>query len=281
MDIRRVSGLAAFGTVAILRYSKRSSVRHGILRPISARIAAHERTFLARNPPCRTVILLFGDLHFVPGSSRTRTRGVVGGAADEAALVACVDRVADRLTSVVLLGDVYDAYVEYRHLVPRGPARLLGQLARLGDSGVDVTYVVGNHDPWHRTFMEQELGFRLVREATTLAMDGVRLHVAHGDLVGRPRKSLAARIVRHPLSLALYTSLLPGDSGQALARRVSRLAGRREDDPGLPAVLREYADHALRGGAADVVAMGHSHETGSSVSWRAARRRFGPGGTMR
>jgi UDP-2,3-diacylglucosamine hydrolase len=206
------------------------------------------------------VILLIGDLHFVPGPSRTRTRAAVGGPADEAALVACVDRVADRLTAVVLLGDVYDAYVEYRHLVPRGPARLLGQLSRLGDSGVDVTYVVGNHDPWHRTFMEQELGFRLVKEATTLAMDGVRLHVAHGDHVGRRRRPLGARIARHPISLALYTSLLPGDLGQALARRVSRLAGRKKDDPGLPAVLRGYAEHVLRGGAADVVALGHSHE---------------------
>lgn len=203
------------------------------------------------------MILLVGDLHFLSPSARGRADATVGGLQDEAALVHCLDHLAAELTDVVLLGDLHDAYVEYRQTVPKGPTRLLGQLARFGDAGVRITYVVGNHDPWHRTFMEQELGFRLMRRPGTIDLDGVRVHLAHGDLRGD--NGWARRIARHPISLALYTTLLPGDSGLLLAQRVSRrLAGRRED-PRLPRQLEAYARQVLQETDAVVVAMGHCH----------------------
>lgn len=203
------------------------------------------------------MILLLGDLHFVPRTAH-RSDGVsVSGTDDETALVECVDHVSDRLTDVVLLGDLFDAYVEYRHLTPRGPIRLLGQLARLADAGITITYMVGNHDPWHGTFVEEELGFRLLRKPTTVTMAGVRLHLAHGD--SPMGAGWVRRVVRHPLALTVYTTLLPGDSGQGLANWVSRRLARRPEDPTLPDQLTEYARNVLQMGGADVVAMGHSH----------------------
>ena len=39
-----------------------------------------------------------------------------------------------------LLGDIFDFWVEYRYVVPRGYVRVLGELARLADSGVELWF---------------------------------------------------------------------------------------------------------------------------------------------
>ena len=200
------------------------------------------------------MILLIGDLHYVPSGTPMSEAADVGGADDERALVGCIDHVSGSLTHVVLLGDVFDAYVEHRHLVPKGPVRLLGQLARLVDSGVEVLYAVGNHDPWQGTHLEEDLGFRILRRPETVELAGRRVHVSHGDRPGVP-----ARILRHPATRSLYASLMPGGSGQGIAHRVSRLLGRRSPDAKLPGRLRDQAMRILESGTADVVASGHSH----------------------
>lgn len=210
-----------------------------------------------------SVILFLGDLHFIGSGDRVRVgpgSGSVGTADDERDLVQCLEHLADGITHVILLGDVYDAFVEYRHLVPRGPVRLLGQLARLADRGVEVTYVVGNHDPWHRTFVTEDLGFRLIRHTETRLLDGLRVHLGHGDQEEHPGRRWARWLTRHPGSLRLFTAVLPGDAGQGLALAVSRRIRR---SPGVATTaerLRAHARRVLESGDVDVVAFGHSHE---------------------
>ncbi|MEL7362386.1 MAG: metallophosphoesterase, partial [Bacteroidota bacterium] len=101
------------------------------------------------------MILFLSDLHLgrgTPEASRAAERDVC----------ALLDAHADTLDALVLVGDLFDAYMEYRHLVPKGFVRLQGRLAALVDAGVTVTYVVGNRDPWHLDHFAREIGVRLV-----------------------------------------------------------------------------------------------------------------------
>ncbi|MEO0858505.1 MAG: metallophosphoesterase, partial [Bacteroidota bacterium] len=103
------------------------------------------------------MILFLSDLHLgrgTPAESRAAERDVC----------ALLDAHASALDALVLVGDVFDAYMEYRHLVPKGFVRLQGRLAALVDAGVPVTYVVGNRDPWHLDHFAREVGVRLVRD---------------------------------------------------------------------------------------------------------------------
>ena len=121
--------------------------------------------------------------------------------------------------TLVLLGDVYDQYIEYRHLVPKSGPRLVGLLAEWADAGAEVVYVVGNRDPWHGTYFADEIGVTLVRGAWESRRDGRALYIAHGDGHGRPA-SLADRLshrlrplLRAPFITRFYRMGLPGDTG--------------------------------------------------------------------
>ena len=39
-----------------------------------------------------------------------------------------------------------------------GYVRILGKLAELKDSGIDIYFFVGNHDLWMKDYLEEEIG---------------------------------------------------------------------------------------------------------------------------
>jgi UDP-2,3-diacylglucosamine hydrolase len=193
-------------------------------------------------------------MHFGRGSAEAER-------AKERALLACLDAHAEDVEHLYLLGDVFDAYIEYRHLLPKGFARFQGLLARWTDRGLPVTYLVGNHDPWHREYFAQELGVRVLPGALTTTHHGLRLYLAHGDAAARDGLSTRLRPwLRHPVPVGLYRSLLPADTGMRLAQWVNRRLGQHAPDPETATTLAAHARGLLRTTAATGVVMGHSHQ---------------------
>jgi len=180
----------------------------------------------------------------------------------EQALIDCLEAHADRVEHLYLVGDVFDGFIEYRHLVPKGFVRFQALLARWTDRDIPVTYLFGNHDPWHRGYFEEELGVHLVPESLDVTHRGVQLHLTHGDAVASTHGLYAwlRPLMRHPVPMRLYQSLLPADLGLGLARWVSRQLHDEETDPSVIEALRTHARETLRQRAADVAVMGHSHE---------------------
>lgn len=160
---------------------------------------------------------------------------------------------------LVLVGDVFDQFIEYRHLVPKGFVRLQGLLADWTDRGIAVSYLVGNRDPWHLDYFERELGVR-VTDTLQLEAYGHRLYAAHGDgLVPSERMYNTIKpILRHRWAYGLYRMLTPGDSGYALARRVARRGHGRPETP-IVGALRRAADTRLQTTDTDLVVFGHCH----------------------
>jgi UDP-2,3-diacylglucosamine hydrolase len=164
--------------------------------------------------------------------------------------------------ALVLVGDVFDQYIEYKHVVPKPAVRVLAALSALAEAGCAVTYVVGNRDPWHVDFLEHDLGVTLIRGATAEGLPGGRTYIVHGDgYVPAERISNRLRpLLRSPLLARLYRMALPGDSGFAFARWFAHRFG----TDGAP---QEWINDALRAAAGrilasdeiDVVVMGHGH----------------------
>ena len=206
--------------------------------------------------------LFLSDLHLGRGSagaSRTAERDALALLdAHEAAVREAV--AAGRGSGLYLVGDVFDQFIEYRRLVPKGFARLQGRLAAWTDAGLPVTYLVGNRDPWHLDYFETELGVRLVRGAVTEALAGRTVHLAHGDgfLPSERVSNLLKPLLRHPVAYRLYRTLLPGDSGYRLARRVARLGTGAPEDAVVRG-LRAAARRILATTPADLVVFGHGH----------------------
>lgn len=204
--------------------------------------------------PSRPLTLFFSDMHF----------GQYGAAAERAKetdLIDCLRAHEGNVEHLYLLGDIFHAYIEYQHLIPKGFVRFQGLLAEWTDAGVPVTYLVGNHDPWHRDYFVQELGVRVVFDALIEPTDGTVVYLAHGDAVAaRSRLYPWLRSwLRHPVPVWFYRSLLPGDSGLRLARWTNRHVHEDATDPNVIRALRMHARDVLASSAAVLAVFGHSH----------------------
>ncbi len=162
----------------------------------------------------------------------------------------------------MLVGDVFDQFIEYRHLVPKQAIRLLARLGSLVDAGCSVTYVVGNRDPWHVDFLERELGVRLVREGYTQEAPWGRTYIAHGDghVPAERNYNRLRPLLRSPLMARLYRMGLPGDSAFAFARWFAQRFGTDgAPNPRVTSALRNRAATVIEAGDADLVVLGHAH----------------------
>lgn len=122
-------------------------------------------------------IFLASDLHLgSPGHAESLPR--------EKHFVKWLDSIKPVTQELILLGDVFDFWFEYRKSVPRGYTRLLGKLAEFTDAGIPVHVFMGNHDLWYRDYLPRELGVTIHAEPETRELFGRTFFLAHGDGLG-------------------------------------------------------------------------------------------------
>jgi UDP-2,3-diacylglucosamine hydrolase len=166
-----------------------------------------------------------------------------------------------RASQLVVVGDLFDFWFEYRTAIPRRHFRTLSALERLRDAGIAITWLNGNHDFWLGTFPAETLGIRTVDGAVTVAEQGRRIWVHHGDgLVGGDLGyKLVRGLLRHPASIAAYGWLHP-DLGIPLAHWVSGLSRRSREEPDLrPQRLWDEIARPRFAEGFDAVVIGHFH----------------------
>jgi UDP-2,3-diacylglucosamine hydrolase len=179
----------------------------------------------------------------------------------ERRLVTFLRHVPSDAKSLVINGDLFDFWFEWRTVIPRDHFRTLAALADLRDAGVDVLMVAGNHDCWGGEFLSQDVGIRYQLGAWDGVIAGWRARIDHGDgLRAREDKKYRAlrRVLRHPLSMRAFRWLHP-DWGTRLARgssTASRTYRARDAGAGLCSVAHATleADPAL-----ELLVLGHSH----------------------
>jgi UDP-2,3-diacylglucosamine hydrolase len=173
-----------------------------------------------------------------------------------------LDHVRETRGALVINGDLFDFWFEWRTVIPRGSFRVLAALARLRDAGCPVSWVAGNHDCWGGAVLREDVGVDFVVGALRMELAGWRACVEHGDglRVVEDRKYRRLRtVLRHPLSVRLFRLLHP-DWGTRLATgssHASRHHGAHDEGSGLRLIALERlaADPTL-----DLVVFGHSHD---------------------
>lgn len=167
-----------------------------------------------------------------------------------------------RAEELVIVGDLFDFWFEYRTAIPRRHFATLARLRELRDSGLRITYLNGNHDFWLGRFLSEEVGLVTHDGALTLERHGRKLWIHHGDgLVGGDLGyRVLKRIIRNRASIGLYQLLHP-DLGIPFAGLVSHWSrGSRDERPFDPERLwREVALPRFAEGH-DTVIIGHFHE---------------------
>ena len=126
-------------------------------------------------------------------------------------LVSWLDEIKQDASELYLLGDIFDYWHEYRHVVPRGYTRFLGKLAELSDMGIRLHYFTGNHDIWIYDYLPSEIGLNLYRQPVIREMDGYKFFIGHGDGLGPGDRSykLLKAIFTNKVLQWLYARIHP------------------------------------------------------------------------
>jgi len=180
----------------------------------------------------------------------------------EQALLSFLDHVKTDSERLYILGDLFDFWFEYRHVIPKGYYRVLGKLRELSDDGMTIRYLAGNHDFWVRSFFREELGMDVHMEPFEETLNRKRFFFHHGDGLALHDTGyrILKRVLRCKVNIFLY-SLLHPDIGIALGRLSSRLSRYHSStrNYGEGDGMVEYAARRIAEGI-DYVVMGHRHE---------------------
>ena len=144
-----------------------------------------------------------------------------------------LDEMQHDAAMIVFLGDMFDFWFSYRHVVPRGHIRILGKMAELADKGIEMHYFIGNHDMWLFDYLEKEMSITMHGEPTLITFGGKHFLMGHGDGLGHLDRhyDLLKRVFRGRFNQKLF-SILPEWMTFGLALRwsdSSKQKHKRED----------------------------------------------------
>ncbi|HUX33363.1 MAG TPA: UDP-2,3-diacylglucosamine diphosphatase [Gemmatimonadaceae bacterium] len=193
---------------------------------------------------------VFSDTHlgFAPAQVERELRGFLGA-------------LRGRAGSLVINGDLFEFWFEWRRVMPRPAFRVLAALADLRDAGIPVLMIAGNHDCWGGEILRDDVGIDYQVGPWHGEMAGWRTYIEHGDGLrdreDRRYRALRA-VLRHRLAIGAFRWLHP-DWATALAggsSHASRSYAARDGGRGLRdvAARRMAAEPNL-----ELVVYGHSH----------------------
>jgi len=169
----------------------------------------------------------------------------------------------ESVSAIYILGDLFDFWFEYKSAILSQHFRVLCQLSRTVESGIEIHLIVGNHDYWAGDFLENNVGLKIHKEPIEIELDNLHIYLCHGDGLNpqdRGYRALKAivrnRVLRWALRL-VHPDFVLGAIRQfsKLSRESASVAGKLREDDG----IRQFALKKLRDGA-DVVIAGHSHQ---------------------
>jgi UDP-2,3-diacylglucosamine hydrolase len=179
----------------------------------------------------------------------------------ERSVIAYLKYLREAAGSVVINGDLFEFWFEWRTVVPRSGVRVLAALAELSEAGVPVLMIAGNHDCWGGDVLRQDAGVDFRFGPWTGELAGWSTRVEHGDgLRAREDRGYRGlrRVLRNPLAIRAFRWIHP-DIATRLATGSSHASRKYvpgDGGRGLSAIAHRQleADPSL-----DLLIFGHSH----------------------
>jgi UDP-2,3-diacylglucosamine hydrolase len=176
-------------------------------------------------------------------------------------LLAFLRALRGRASTLIVNGDLFDFWFEWKTVIPRGAFKTLGALSELKDSGTRIIWVAGNHDCWGGEVLRDDLGVDYRMDAWEGELAGWRARVEHGDGLREVEDKGYRRlrgVIRNPVSIRLFSWLHP-DFATRIATATSHTSrDYRAADEGTG--LRAVAHAALAADPdLDLLVYAHSH----------------------
>ena len=199
------------------------------------------------NGPCYIV----SDAHLGVASPQT-----------ERSFVAFLRGLAGEARSLVINGDLFDFWFEWKTVIPRRSFRALAALAELKDAGVEILWVAGNHDCWGGEILRDDVGISYIVGPWEGTIAGWKVRIEHGDGL-RDKEDRGYRmirpIMRNRFAIKAFRTLLHPDWASSLAQgssSASRTYRARDEGRGL---RRHASEQLAKAKDLDLLVYGHSH----------------------
>jgi UDP-2,3-diacylglucosamine hydrolase len=176
------------------------------------------------------------------------------------ALLNFLDQQQGNLDGLFLLGDIFEFWVGYRHVVFAEHLPLLTRLQQLNQEGCQLFYVEGNHDFNLGGFFSKTLKCKVIPDQQIVPWNGQKIFLCHGDLANPQDKGY--RLLRafwRSRTLKLIANIVPPDSAWRFGNYLCDLSRKKvhtHRDPS--ALVLPYAARAFAQGAERFVC-GHFH----------------------
>ncbi len=166
---------------------------------------------------------------------------------------------------IVILGDLFDFWFEYKQVIFSGHFEVLCALHELDRAGVKLNFICGNHDFWAGRFLREHLNITIHSDEFRLTLGDQKILFVHGDGIN-PRDwpyRVYKKFARSSLVVGAFRLIHP-DWAMRIAQGISH--GSRTlfvpDDPSDSdeiRAIRDFAEAELMQEDVDVVICGHSH----------------------
>lgn len=83
---------------------------------------------------------------------------------------------------LVLNGDIIDSWRFSRNYFPKNHLKVIRQIIKMMEKGVEVVYITGNHDEFLRKFSHVQMGNLKIANQLVLDLDGAKTWIFHGDI---------------------------------------------------------------------------------------------------
>jgi len=200
-------------------------------------------------------IIFLSDVH-LGGYSPEKNSAI------ESDLISMVRFCIEQKLRLIILGDLFDYWMEYRGHWPEYGELVLREFEHLTKLE-PILYITGNHDNWTGPRLEKA-GFDIEHEYRILTIGNNKVMLLHGDglkdaalKLPRPRFH---RILRNPYFLSVYQFVFPPKLGISIMHAFSKRSKERDtDELNSTKSIDRWALAQLNHTDLDVIICGHFH----------------------
>jgi len=207
------------------------------------------------SPALQPPLLFISDVH-LGGFSKQENQRI------ESELIQLVNYCQRNNIRLVILGDLFDYWMEYPNFVPKVGEKLLDRFKNFNRVLGPSLYITGNHDNWTLDHF-QNVGFHVEHEQHTLSLADNSIMILHGDGLSKKKYNLPRpmmhRILRNASFVKLFQSLFPAQTGIRLMKNFSKFTRKFDEGPQKAKILNKWAQNHLKNNDIDIILCGHDH----------------------
>ncbi|MCF6267874.1 MAG: UDP-2,3-diacylglucosamine diphosphatase [Desulfuromusa sp.] len=134
------------------------------------------------------------------------------------------------LDALFLLGDIFEFWLGYKHLVFSVYIPLLEKLRQLSENGTKLYFVEGNHDFNLGSYFTETLDCTVITDQKLIDWDGQKILISHGDLLNPSPHYLRLRSFWRSWPIRILAQIVHPDLVWSFAIWLSNKSSKNDPD---------------------------------------------------